>query len=132
MLVYQHLSINRELKDVLVIFVTILQIHVQYGKKRNIEMKNVFTLIVLVYQISLKELAIVRLVREKVRHGKSCVIHILVTYIFQRITLDEESKNVTSFSTEKGSFRFNSIPFGLKIGPNSFQRMMSIAFSGLS
>ncbi len=51
---------------------------------------------------------------------------------FFQIGLEDESKNLTSFSTDKGSFRFNSIPFGLKIGPNSFQRMMSIAFSGLS
>lgn len=51
---------------------------------------------------------------------------------FYQIELDEESKDITSFSTDKGSFKFNSIPFGLKIGPNSFQRMMTIAFSGLS
>ena len=50
---------------------------------------------------------------------------------FHQIELDEESKNLTSFSTDKGSFKFNSLPFGLKVGPNSFQRMMSIAFSGL-
>lgn len=51
---------------------------------------------------------------------------------FYQIELDEESKNLTSFSTDKGSFQFNSIPFGLKIGPNSFQRMITLAFSGLS
>lgn len=51
---------------------------------------------------------------------------------FFQIGLDEDSKDITSFSTDKGSYKFNSIPFGLKIGPNSFQRMMSIAFSGLS
>lgn len=50
---------------------------------------------------------------------------------FYQIELDEESKNITSFSTDKGSFKFNCIPFGLKIGPNSFQRMMTLAFSGL-
>jgi len=30
-----------------------------------------------------------------------------------------------------GSYRFTRLPFGLKIPPNSFQRMMTIAFSGL-
>lgn len=50
---------------------------------------------------------------------------------FYQIELDEESKDLTTFSTDKGSFKFNSIPFGLKIGPSSFQRMMSLAFSGL-
>lgn len=50
---------------------------------------------------------------------------------FHQIELDEESKDLTSFSTDKGSFKFNCVPFGLKVGPNSFQRMMTLAFSGL-
>lgn len=51
---------------------------------------------------------------------------------FHQIPLDEESKDITSFSTDKGSFRWKVLPFGLSIAPNSFTRMMSIAFSGLS
>lgn len=51
---------------------------------------------------------------------------------FHQIELDEESRDVTSFSTDQGSFRFRSLPFGLKVAPNSFQRMMSLAFAGLS
>lgn len=50
---------------------------------------------------------------------------------FHQIELEKDSKDITSFSTDKGSFRFNSIPFGLKIGPNSFQRMMTLAFASL-
>lgn len=50
---------------------------------------------------------------------------------FHQVPLEEDSKDITSFSTDKGSFRFNSIPFGLKIGPSSFQRMMTLAFTGL-
>lgn len=51
---------------------------------------------------------------------------------FYQIELNDESKDITSFTTDTGIYRFKSIPFGIKIGPNAFQRMMSIAFSGLS
>ena len=51
---------------------------------------------------------------------------------FHQIELDENSRDITSFSTSEGSYRFKRLPYGLKIAPNSFQRMMSIAFSGLS
>lgn len=50
---------------------------------------------------------------------------------FHQIPLDESSKQYTAFSTEQGHFEFNRLPFGLNISPNSFQRMMSIALSGL-
>lgn len=50
---------------------------------------------------------------------------------FHQIELEENSRNITSFSSDQGSFRFKRLPFGLKIAPNSFQRMMNIAFSGL-
>lgn len=50
---------------------------------------------------------------------------------FWQVPLNADSKNFTSFSTGEGSFRFNVLPFGLNIAPNSFARMMHIAFSGL-
>jgi len=50
---------------------------------------------------------------------------------FHQIELEENSRNITSFSTSNGSYRFTRLPFGLKIAPNSFQRMMTISFSGL-
>lgn len=50
---------------------------------------------------------------------------------FHQIELDEGSRDITSFSTSNGSYRFTRLPFGLKIAPNSFQRMMTIAFSGI-
>lgn len=50
---------------------------------------------------------------------------------FHQIPLSEESKKYTAFSTDTGHFEFNRLPFGLNISTNSFQRMMTIALSGL-
>lgn len=50
---------------------------------------------------------------------------------FHQIPLQQDSRDITAFSTDKGSFRWKVLPFGLNVAPNSFSRMMSIAFSGL-
>lgn len=50
---------------------------------------------------------------------------------FHQIPLHEDSRDLTSFSTDQGAFRWKVLPFGLNVAPNSFSRMMSIAFSGL-
>lgn len=50
---------------------------------------------------------------------------------FHQVELEEDSKQYTAFSTPSGHFEFNRLPFGLNISPNSFQRMMTIALSGL-
>lgn len=49
---------------------------------------------------------------------------------FHQIPLEEESRDITSFSTAEGSYRWKVLPFGLNVSPNSFSRMMSLAFSG--
>lgn len=52
---------------------------------------------------------------------------------FHQIEIEEDSREFTAFSfPERGHFQFKRLPFGLNISPNSFQRMMSIALSGLS
>lgn len=51
---------------------------------------------------------------------------------FHQIPLKKESRDITSFSTPQGSFRWKVLPFGLNISPNSFTRMMNIAFTGLT
>ena len=51
---------------------------------------------------------------------------------FHQVALHPDSRDITSFSTGRGSFRFKTLPFGLNIAPNSFARMMSLAFSGLN
>lgn len=50
---------------------------------------------------------------------------------FHQIELESNSRDCTSFSTDSGSYRFKRLPFGLKIAPNSFQRMMNLAFAGI-
>lgn len=50
---------------------------------------------------------------------------------FHQVPLNESSRDYTTFSTENGSYRWKVLPFGLNISPNSFSRMMTIAFSGL-
>lgn len=50
---------------------------------------------------------------------------------FHQIELNEQSKQYTAFSTTSGHYEYNRLPFGLNIAPNSFQRMMTIALSGL-
>lgn len=45
--------------------------------------------------------------------------------------LEEKSRDITTFSTDKGSFRWKVLPFGLNVAPNSFSRMMTIALAGL-
>lgn len=49
---------------------------------------------------------------------------------FHQVPLHSDSRDITSFSTEEGFFRWKVLPFGLNVSPNSFSRMMAIAFSG--
>ncbi|XP_076059256.1 uncharacterized protein LOC143035923 [Oratosquilla oratoria] len=46
---------------------------------------------------------------------------------FWQIKLTEESKQITTFSTDKGHFEFNRMPFGLKNAPR-LQRLMNSLF----
>lgn len=65
--------------------------------------------------------------------GKAKHFSILDLYSgFHQVELHPDSRDITSFSTEEGSFRFTRLPYGLKVAPNSFQRMMTMAFSGLA
>lgn len=50
---------------------------------------------------------------------------------FVKFALQENSKKFTAFTAGNGHFEFNRLPFGLNISPNSFQRMMTLALSGL-
>lgn len=64
--------------------------------------------------------------------GKAKYFSVIDLYSgFHQVPLEQNSRDITTFSTEQGSFRWKVLPFGLNVSPNSFARMMSIAFSGL-
>lgn len=50
---------------------------------------------------------------------------------FHQIKLENKSRELTAFSTDLGTFQWKVLPFGLNVAPNSFCRMMSLAFAGL-
>lgn len=65
--------------------------------------------------------------------GRAVVFSVLDLYNgFHQVPLEENSRDITAFSNEQGIFRWKVLPFGLNICPNSFQRMMRLAFTGLS
>lgn len=62
--------------------------------------------------------------------GKTKYFSILDLYAgFHQVPLEKNSREITAFTTEKGIFQWTVLPFGLNVAPNSFSRMMSIAFS---
>lgn len=64
--------------------------------------------------------------------GKAKFFSILDLYSgFWQIPIEPKSRELTAFSTERGAFQWKVLPFGINVAPNSFSRMMSIAFSGL-
>ena len=48
-----------------------------------------------------------------------------------QVPLDEASKEITAFSTRKGHFEFNVLPFGLSNAAPTFQRLMDYVLSSL-
>lgn len=50
---------------------------------------------------------------------------------FWQIPLDEESKQLTAFSTPNGHFHFKRMPFGLRSSPITFSRLMTNLFRRL-
>lgn len=50
---------------------------------------------------------------------------------FHQIPLAQDSRRYAEFSTDSGHYQPTRLPFGLNVGPNSFQRIMNIALSGL-
>ena len=50
---------------------------------------------------------------------------------FYQIPLAEDAQNVLAFSTHKGLFRYKVLPFGVKIAPTAFQRVMNQVIQGL-
>lgn len=65
--------------------------------------------------------------------GRAIYFSIMDLYSgFHQVPIEESSREITSFNTSQGAYRWKVLPFGLSISPNSFQRMMNIAFTGLT
>lgn len=64
--------------------------------------------------------------------GRAKYFSILDLYSgFHQVGIEKDSRDITSFSTDKGSYCWKVLPFGLDVSPNSFSRMLTIAFAGL-
>lgn len=50
---------------------------------------------------------------------------------FYQVELSEESKNITSFVTPEGQFKFHKTPFGLSVSPSALNRLMFDIFADL-
>lgn len=65
--------------------------------------------------------------------GKARFFSVIDLFLgFYQVPLAKDSGDVTTFNTSSGSYRWKVLPFGLSVSPKSFQRMMNIAFSGLT
>lgn len=51
---------------------------------------------------------------------------------FHQVPLTDNCKDYTTFSTPTGSYKWNVLPFGLKVSPSAFSRMISLAFAEIS
>lgn len=49
---------------------------------------------------------------------------------FHQVPLEKDSRDITSFTANNATYQWKVLPFGLKVSPNSFSRMMSLAFAG--
>ena len=48
-----------------------------------------------------------------------------------QILVDDESLKLLTINTEKGFYRFDRLPLGIKVAPGIFQQVMDTMFSGL-
>lgn len=58
--------------------------------------------------------------------------HLDLSQGFYQLELSKESRGITAFTTPDGQFQMKRLPMGLKISPNAFSRMMTVAMSGLN
>ncbi len=55
----------------------------------------------------------------------------ITNQLFGKIELQEDSKDMTAFSTPTGHYRYKRMPFRLSNSPLSYMRLMNTALHGL-
>ena len=50
---------------------------------------------------------------------------------YRQVEVEPEDRQKTAFTTRRGLFEFNVMPFGLCIAPATFERLMELVLSGL-
>lgn len=58
--------------------------------------------------------------------------HLDLSQGYYQVELDPESRPCTAFTTDRGQFQMKRLPMGLKISPNVFSRLVTIAMAGLN
>jgi hypothetical protein len=56
--------------------------------------------------------------------NKTCFCHLDLSDAYYQIMLDDGSKEMTTINTPFGCYRFNRLPYGIKVSPSIFQREM--------
>uniref|UniRef100_A0A5S6QE65 Reverse transcriptase domain-containing protein n=1 Tax=Trichuris muris TaxID=70415 RepID=A0A5S6QE65_TRIMR len=51
---------------------------------------------------------------------------------YLQVELDDESKKLVVINTQKGLYRYNRLPFGVKSAPLIFQKVMDTTFTGIT
>lgn len=65
-------------------------------------------------------------------HGANFFSKLDLTSAFYHLELHEESRDLTTFLTEDGMFRFTRLMFGVNCAPEIFQREMSRILGGVN
>lgn len=63
--------------------------------------------------------------------GTSLFSRLDIAEAFHQVELDEESRDLTTFITPQGTFRYTRLMFGLSNAPELFQRIMQFILRGL-
>ena len=64
-------------------------------------------------------------------HGSTCFTKLDLKSAFYHLELSEDSRDLTTFLTEGGMYRFTRLLFGVNCAPEAFQREMARIFKGV-